>query len=167
MILNNVKLMSLDCSTTCSGMAIWDNGEYVTSHIINCEKNKDVEERLKEMVTKLWKGLDYYSPSIVVIEDTYCHGNPSVQKKLDRIQGAIFAWCVLHSAEFHCIMPSAWRRYIEGFPNGKGVKRQEQKSFSVKYVTDKFGFKPITDDQADAILIGEGYMKSCEKKEKH
>lgn len=164
--MKKVKLISLDCSTKCTGMAVWENGKYITSHVINCEQFKNVEERQKEMVMKLWKGLDYYCPSIVVIEDTFCHGNPSVQKKLDRIQGAIFAWCVTHDAEFNCIMPSAWRSYIDGFPNGKGAKRQEQKNFSVQYVTDKYGFEPITDDQSDAILIGEGYFRFYEKKEK-
>lgn len=162
-----MKMISLDCSTKCSGMTMWENGKYKTSHVINCEQNKDVEERQKEMVMQLWKGLDYYCPSIVVIEDTYCHGNPSTQKKLDRIQGAIFAWCVTHNAEFNCIMPSSWRKYIDGFPNGKGTKRQEQKSFSVKYVTEKYNIKPKTDDESDSILIGEGFIKMCEERDGH
>ena len=157
--------MSLDCSTKCSGLAVWDNGKYITSHVINLSKIKDGEERQKQMGIMLWKGLDYYSPSIVYIEDTYCHGNPEVQKKLNRIQGVIFAWCITHNVEFHCIMPSAWRKHIPDFPNGKGIKRQEQKNFSVKYVTDKYGFIPTTDDQSDAILIGEGVLRMYEEKD--
>lgn len=160
-----IRLMSLDCSTKCSGLAVWDNGKYITSHVIDLSKIKDGKERQKQMGIMLWKGLDYYSPSIVYIEDTYCHGNPEVQKKLNRIQGVIFAWCITHNVEFHCIMPSAWRKYIPNFPNGKGIKRQEQKNFSVKYVTDKYGFVPTTDDQSDAILIGEGVLRMCEEKD--
>ena len=160
-----IRLMSLDCSTKCSGLAVWDNGKYITSHVINLSKIKDGEERQKQMGIMLWKGLDYYSPSIVYIEDTYCHGNPEVQKKLNRIQGVIFAWCITHNVEFHCIMPSAWRKHIPDFPNGKGIKRQEQKNFSVKYVTDKYGFIPTTDDQSDAILIGEGVLRMYEEKD--
>lgn len=151
--------MSLDCSTKCSGLAVWDNGEYVESHVIDLSPMKDFEQRQKEMGMKLWKGLEYYNPSIVYIEDTYCHGNPDVQKKLNRIQGVVFAWCITHGAEFHCIMPSSWRKYIPGFPNGKGIKRDEQKKFSVSYVIDNFGFTPKSDDEADAILIGQGVIK--------
>lgn len=160
-----IRLMSLDCSTKCSGLAVWDNGKYITSHVIDLSKIKDGEERQKQMGIMLWKGLDYYSPSMVYIEDTYCHGNPEVQKKLNRIQGVIFAWCITHNVEFHCIMPSAWRKHIPDFPNGKGIKRQEQKNFSVKYVTDKYGFIPTTDDQSDAILIGEGVLRMYEEKD--
>lgn len=156
------RMLSLDCSTKCSGLAVWDNGKYVESHIIDMSKIKDVEERQKEMSLKLWKGLDYYRPSIVYIEDTYCHGNPEVQKKLNRIQGVIFAWCITNNVEFHCIMPSSWRKYIPNFPNGKGIKRQEQKDFSITYVTEKYNITPKSDDEADAILIGEGVLRMYE-----
>lgn len=156
-----IRLLSLDCSTKCSGLAVWDNGKYVESHVIDKSKIKDADERQKEMGIELWKGLDYYRPSIIYIEDTYCHGNPEVQKKLNRIQGIIYAWCITHDTEFHCIMPSSWRKYIPEFPNGKGIKRQEQKEFSINYVTENYGFKPTTDDEADAILIGEGVLRMC------
>ena len=160
-----IRLVSLDCSTKCSGLAVWDNGKYKESHVIDMSIIKNADERQEEMGKKLWKGLDYYHPSIVYIEDTFCHGNPEVQKKLNRIQGVIFAWCITHDAEFYCIMPSAWRKYIPNFPNGKGIKRETQKEFSVKYVTDKYGFEPKTDDEADAILIGEGVLRMYEEED--
>lgn len=155
---DKIRLLSLDCSTKCSGLAVWDDGNFIESHVIDMSKIKDVETRQKEMCLKLWKGLDYYRPSIVVIEDTYCHGNPEVQKKLNRIQGVVYAWCLINNANFNCIMPSSWRKHINGFPNGKGIKRQEQKNFSVKYVTQKYNITPASDDESDAILIGEGFL---------
>lgn len=150
-----IKVVSLDCSTKCSGVAVWENGLYIASHIIDCSDIKDTDERIRKMGKQLWEDLDYCSPSIVFIEDTYCHGNPDVQKKLDRIQGIVLAWCIQHDAIFEYVLPSTWRKYIDGFPNGKGVKRQEQKNFSVKYVTEKYGITPKSDDESDAILIGE------------
>lgn len=158
------RMLSLDCSTKCSGLAVWDNGKFTKSHIIDMSKIKDVEERQKQMGIELWKGLEYYHPSIVYVEDTYCHGNPEVQKKLNRIQGVIFAWCITNDAEFHCIMPSSWRKYIKEFPNGKGIKRQEQKNFSIAYVIEKYNITPKSDDESDAILIGEGALKMYEEK---
>ena len=159
---NITRMMSLDCSTKCTGLAVWDNGEYVKSHIIDVSKIQNVEERMQVMGIQIWRGLDKYNPSIIYIEDTYCHGNPDVQKKLNRIQGVVYAWCITHNAEFNCIMPSTWRKHIEGFPNGKGVKRQEQKDFSMKYVKDHLGIIPTTDDEADAICIGVGVINMME-----
>lgn len=156
--MEKVRLMSLDCSTRRTGYAVWDDGEYVESNVINCDKITESEQRQKQMGLMIWKGLNYYNPSIVYVEDTYCHGNPDVQKKLNRIQGVVYAWCITHNAKFNCIMPSSWRKHIPGFPNGKGVKRQEQKNFSITYVMDKFGFTPKGDDESDAILIGLGAL---------
>lgn len=159
------RLISLDCSTKCSGMAVWENGNYKTSHVIDYSKIKNTDERIAEMSKALWRGLDYYSPTSIYIEDTYCHGNPDVQKKLNRIQGVIFAWCLQHDAEFHLLMPSAWRKHIPEFPNGRSVKREEQKAFSVQYVLNHYDpiNDPITDDEADAILIGEAAIRMNKK----
>ena len=155
-------LISLDCSTKRTGMAIWENGKYKTSHVIDCSKIKDVDERIWEMGKLLWKGLEYYSSAsslaTIYVEDTYCHGNPDVQKKLDRIQGIVLAWCIQHDASFNYVMPSAWRKYIPEFPNGRS-KREEQKAFSMQYVADHYKIDLISDDQADAILIGEAVIR--------
>ena len=148
------KLISLDLSTKASGVAMWENGKYKSSAVINCESEKNVDVRIRYMSKELWKYLDYYSPDVVYAEDTYCHGNPEVQKKLNRIQGVVYAWCIQHDAEFHLLMPSAWRKYIPEFPNYR-TKREEQKKFSVNYVRKNYGFEPVTDDQSDAICLGE------------
>lgn len=159
------RIVSLDCSTKCSGIAVWENSKYKASHIIDYSKIKDTNERITEMSKSLWKALDYYSPTSIYIEDTYCHGNPEVQKKLNRIQGVIFAWCLQHDAQFNLLMPSAWRKHIPDFPNGRSVKREEQKAFSVQYVSDHYDpiNDPITDDEADAILIGEAAIRMSKK----
>ena len=153
------RLVSLDCSTKCSGMAVWEDNKYKVSHVVDCSNIKDTDKRITEMSKLLWKGLDYYSPSTVYIEDTYCHGNPEVQKKLNRIQGVVFAWCLQHDAEFYCIMPSAWRKYIPEFPNGRSVKREQQKAYSIKYVQERYKISPASDDESDAILIGEAAIR--------
>lgn len=160
-----IKMISLDCSTKCTGLAIWKNNKYDSSHIINCEGIRNIDERSKEMGIEIWNALSYHKPNVVYIEDTYCHGNPETQKKLNRIQGVVYAWCITHGADFNCIMPSAWRKYIPDFPNGRS-KRDEHKAFSKKYVAKHYGFDPATDDQSDAILIGEGAIRMNEQKDR-
>ena len=156
------RFVSLDCSTKCSGVAVWEDNKLLFSHVIDHSAVKDVDERINLMGKDLWKDLDEYSPTAIYIEDTYCHGNPDIQKKLNRVQGIVLAWCIQHDANFNYIMPSAWRKYIPYFPNGR-AKRDEQKRFSVNYVTMNYGFSPITDDESDAILIGEAVIRASKK----
>lgn len=154
-----VIMVSLDLSTKSSGFAVWKDGKYQESFVIDYSPEKNTSKRIDKMCTELWYQLELYSPTIVYAEDTYCHGNPDVQKKLNRIQGVIYAWCLIHHVEFNLLMPSAWRKYIPGFPQGKGVKRDEQKSFSVMYFTDNYGRTPESDDESDAVCIGEAAMR--------
>lgn len=152
-------MISLDLSTKISGVAIWMDGNYKESFIIDYSKEKDVVKRIDKMCSELWSQLDYYSPTIVYAEDTYCNGNPDVQKKLNRIQGVVYAWCLIHHVEFNLLMPNAWRKHIPGFPLGKNVKRDEQKKFSIKYFSDNYGKTPWSDDEADAVCIGEAAIR--------
>lgn len=154
-----VIMVSLDLSTKISGFAVWENGKYSKSFIVNCSNEKDTNKRIDKMCRELWFQLEHYSPTIVYAEDTYCHGNPDIQKKLNRIQGVVYAWCLIHCVEFNLLMPSAWRKYIPDFPQGKGVKRDEQKQFSIKHFINQYGRSPVSDDEADAVCIGEAAIR--------
>ena len=153
------KLLSFDCSTTCTGLAYWENKQLIESHIIDFRKLKDSDERCKQMAEMIWKALEYYKPSIVVMEDTYYSRNPDGYKKLNRLQGIIWGWCIGHKKEFNILMPSAWRKYIPDCPNGRSAKRDEQKAFAIKYVAKQYKVKAKTDDEAESILIGEALLR--------
>ena len=152
-------MISFDLATKKSGLAYWDNGQYKESYIIDFEKIKDIDERTEQMGKKLIGALNYYHPDIVYSEDSFKGVNPKVMKCLCRIHGIVMGWCLEHDVEYHFIFPSTWRKYIPGFPNGRSVKRDEQKAFSVQYVTEHYGFTPISDDQSDAILVGEAVIR--------
>lgn len=153
-----VKMLSLDLATKKSGLAYWENGEYKESYVIDYEKIKDIEERTISMSKKLIDALNYYKPAIVYGEDSFKGQNPKTMKYLCRLHGVVMGWCLEHGAEYEFIMPSTWRKYIPGFPNGRGASRDEQKYFSLKYVEEKYGIIPKTDDESDAILVGEGMI---------
>lgn len=157
-----VTMVSLDLSTKVSGFSVWQcygYWKYQESFVIDFSDERDTNKRIDKMCSELWSQLDRYSPTVVYAEDTYCHGNPDVQKKLNRIQGVVYAWCLIHHVEFHLLMPSVWRKYIPGFPQGKGIKRNEQKKFSVKYFKDNYGKTPWSDDESDAVCIGEAAIR--------
>lgn len=153
------KMLSLDISTKKTGIAYWENGKYKESYVIDYEKIKDIDERTIQMGTTLISALNYFKPDIVYIEDSYKGQNPKALKCFCRLHGMVIGWCIDHKVYHELVMPSSWRKYIPGFPNGRGINRDEQKEFSIKYVTKKYKIKPKTDDESDAILVGEGMIR--------
>lgn len=157
------RLISLDLATKKSGLAYWENNKYKESHVIDFEKIKDIDERTINMGKKLISALNYYKPTVVYTEDSFKGQNPKTMKCLCKLHGIVMGWCLENKVEYHFVMPSSWRKYIPDFPNGRSVKRDEQKLFSIQYVMDIYGFTPITDDQSDAILIGEAMIRKNHK----
>ena len=152
-----MTLISIDAATKKTGVSLWKNKRYSTSYLLDCSSINDTDERIANMCKQLWKLLNDNKPDVVYIEDTYCGNNPAVQIMLNRIQGVVYAWCLTKNKKFCIIKPSQWRKYISGFPNGKGAKRQELKDFSVSYVKKKYKID-CGDDIADSILIGEAAL---------
>ena len=109
----------------------------------------------------IWDLLEIYKPNILYIEETYAAVNPQTTKVLTRLQGVVYAWCMNHDCNFNTIRPSSWRKQLN-FTQGKGIKRDQLKEQSVKYVLDYYGLN-VGDDEADAICIGDAVMKMFEK----
>ena len=152
-------MVTFDLATKKTGIAVWHDDQYKESYVINYEKIEDIEERTELMGKKLISALNYFEPTLVYSEDSFRGQNPKTVKCLCRIHGIVMGWCLEHEVEYHFIMPSAWRKHIPGFPNGRNAKRPEQKTFAVQYIKDHYGFSSITDDQADAICIGEAVIR--------
>lgn len=158
-----VKMLSLDLATKKSGLAYWENDTYKESYVIDHEKIKDIEERTIKMGKSLIDALNYFKPNVVYGEDSFKGRNPKTMKYLSRLHGVVMGWCLEHNAEYEFVMPSAWRKYVPDFPNGRGVERDEQKAFSINYVEKKYKIVPKTDDESDAILVGEGMINKHKK----
>lgn len=149
------RLVSLDLATKKTGIAYFENGKYVESYVIDYEKIKDIDERTEKMGKTIISALNYFKPDEVYTEDSFKGKNPKTMKCLCRLHGVAMGWCYMNDVNHHLIYPSTWRKYIPGFPNGRSVKREQQKDYSVQYVRDNYKIEPKTDDEADAILIGE------------
>lgn len=75
---NNIKhkLLSLDTSSSSTGWAYYENGKYIKSGVIDLKNIKDTSSRLKLMVEEIYKCIDYYSPTSIVIETPVVLRNP-------------------------------------------------------------------------------------------
>lgn len=153
------KLLSLDTSSSCSGWSIFLNGEYSNSGVFNLKKIKSSDERFKQMCTILLYTLNTERPDIVGIEMTVVTRNAAAQRLLTMILGVVYGWCVVHNVEFIMLRPTEWRALISS--EKKGRKRDELKNWSISKVKTLFG-KDVSDDEADAILIGQAIInKRC------
>lgn len=144
----------IDASTTATGVSIMRDGELIYYKLIaiDSKKIKDAYERIKEMFVKIIKILDQYNIDKIYMEKAICKGgNVDVTIKLAYLSGGISLYCVQRDIEFHNPLPSEWRKTV-GIPNGRGVKRDAQKTMAIKAVKDEYGIN-VNDDIAESILI--------------
>lgn len=145
-------MCSLDVSTNKTGFAVFENGKRKYSMLLDNSKISSVETRSMEMAKDILFELEKYKPTIIAIEDTYCGGNVSTMKKLNRLQGCIWGWCVLNGADFNIYLPSSWRKEFGDLFKGK--KRDECKKLAVEYIKNNYKLD-VNDDEAEAIMLGE------------
>ena len=150
------KLLSLDTSTSSSGWALFVNGKYKDSGVIDLKKVKNTSERLKTMIIKLRALIDYCSPTVVAIETPVVCRNPLTQRMLSMIFGIVYGKCAEDGIEFYELRPTEWRKLIDS--NKKPRRREELKEWSKLKVKELFGIKDVSDDVSDAILIGQAYV---------
>lgn len=150
-------LLSLDTSTTSTGWAIFKDGEYQESGVIDdFKKVKNGYERLKLMTKELLDSIGQLNPDIIVIEKDVVFGNMKVIDMLMKIIGAVYGFCLFNGITYYEFAPSEWRKYVK--LQAFGRKRDEFKKASIKYIKDNLNMD-VNDDEADAICIGLAYCK--------
>lgn len=157
------SMVSIDSSTTCTGIAYFENGELKKHGIIDLKKDRQVEHRTSEMGLRIMKNLEALSPDMVVIERPAGHNNPEILRKLTTLVGMVRGWCIWHNLEYVEVRPTEWRKVL-GFKQGRGIKRDEEKQQSIDYALATYGVEVKTDDEADAICIGTAMLKSSKEK---
>ena len=132
-----VTLLSLDTSTTSTGWAVFQNGIYQDSGVIDeFKKEKNGYKRLGLMVKKLLMYIEQLNPDIIVIEKDVVFGNMKVIDMLMKIIGAVYGFCLKNEITYYEFAPSEWRKYVK--LQAFGRKRTEFKQASIKYIKDNF-----------------------------
>ena len=150
-------LLSLDTSTTSTGWAVFQDGVYQDSGVIDkFKKEKNGYKRLELMVKELLSDIEQLNPDIIVIEKDVVFGNMKVIDMLMKIIGAVYGFCLINGITYYEFAPSEWRKYVK--LQAFGRKRTEFKQASIKYIKDNFD-KEVNDDEADAICVGIAYCK--------
>ena len=146
-------LLALDQSTRCSGYAVFEDGEYVCSGVIDKSKSKlDTYERSFEMARDLWRVIKKYKPDHLVIEDVQNQSNTKTVIILSRLQGMLIGYAEAHKVKTNILLPSMWRSALK-FKQGPKVKREELKQQSAGFIKEQYGFN-LSEDENEAICIG-------------
>lgn len=157
------RLISLDTSSTKTGYAIFNNGQYKESGLINldtseCKKKykNNSDKRIKDMCLKVIELLENTKPDILVIEKLNVGRNMVAVRALSKIIGVVYCYSILNDCFYYEIQPSQWRSKL-GMQSSKR-KREEYKELSIKYVKENLN-KDVTDDESDSICAGIAYIK--------
>ena len=152
-------LLALDQSTRCSGYAVFEDGEYVCSGVIDKSKSKlNTHERSFEMARDLWRVIKKYKPDHLVIEDVQNQSNTKTVIILSRLQGMLIGYAEAHKVKTHILLPSMWRSALK-FKQGPKVKRDELKRQSIDFVKEKYGLD-LLEDEAEAVGIATAAYKT-------
>ena len=147
-----IKVLALDTSSNKTGWALFINGKYAESGVIDLSKNKNTEERIKKMCLSVTALIFNKAPNSVVIEQLSSTRNADTTRKLSRIIGAVYFYCISKNIDYSEMSCKTWRDTV-GIKNVKGKKVKEE---SVKRALLKYNLN-IKDDEADAINLCDAY----------
>lgn len=150
------KFLALDASSSKTGWALFENGVHREHGLIDKSHHRDLETRLAIMSRAILDLINDTDPDAVVIEDTTVIKSITTMRMLTRLQGVVYAACLMGSRDFEVISPSVWRKFA-GVSQG-GKKREELKKEALEIVRVVYGIDCETDDVAEAILIGQAVV---------
>ena len=148
---------------------MFEDGKYIDSGVINLDtsehkkkyKNK-TENRIQDMCLEIMHILQEYKPDIIVIEKLNVGRNMNSTRVLSKIIGVVYCYSILNDCFYFEIQPSQWRSRLGMQSSKRG--REEYKQLSIEYIKEHIG-KDVSDDEADSICAGIGYIKMFDKKE--
>jgi Holliday junction resolvasome RuvABC endonuclease subunit len=146
-----MRIIGIDASTNKTGIAVFQDGQYVEHTLIDLHKIKDSSERIPKMMIAICDYLDKYQVDKIIMEESMMTNNIATVKMLSSIAGAVMYYAASHGIEFQLDLPSAWRKRI-GLTQGRSVKRDVLKAEAMTAVQQEYGFA-LTDDECESILI--------------
>ena len=149
-----MKVLAFDQSTRVTGWSVFDDGQYVTSGVIDLHKNTDTEERSKQMAVEICKVIKKNKPDTTIIEEVQQQSNVATVIKLARIQGVAIGFCAAHNIELHILTPTRWRSALN-YKQGPKVKREDLKQQSLDFVKTELKLDIESEDENEACAINE------------
>lgn len=165
-----MRYMGIDASSTCTGIAVFEDDKLIYHGAVKPSKGLHWRERLEEEGKEIEAIIKQYKPSCIYIEDVPLMGKQmQTLVLLGAVQGYILSIATHYNVPVHFLLPSQWRSDIGLFDGSKmGTKRDAMKEKAVLTANEKFGLnlrwvKPKSrlndDDIAESILIAYSQIK--------
>ena len=171
-----MKLLSLDQSTSATGVGFFIDDELIDYWLIKPKSSKRADEiwvseephlititmpeeqygttllRTTVITDQIETLIDQFEPDEIWFEEIFENANPKGFRSLARLQGFIAHIAHKHDIKYTIVEESkwitAWGKY------GRGVKRPERKADVRQKVNDYYNLNIEVDDISDAIGIG-------------
>jgi Holliday junction resolvasome RuvABC endonuclease subunit len=144
-----MRIIGIDGATIKTGIAVFDDGEYVTHKLIKVTGDADV--RIPKMMMDICNFIKEYEPDKIIMEKSMLTNNIDTVQKLSNLAGAVMFYCYDKDIPFEHQYPSQWRKKV-GLTQGSKVKKEILKAEAIVAVKQEYGLN-LTDDEAEACLI--------------
>lgn len=155
-------MIALDTSSTTTGYAIYENAVLKRHDVIDLSRAKcEPYIRVKNMKIRLITLLKQEKPDIIVVETNWKKQNIKVVQTLSEIMGVVEGYALTNNVDYVRLAPSKWRSLIQtSYPKN----RKELKIWAVDTTKNIYpNIKIKTDDEADAILIGQALINEYDR----
>ena len=156
-------MLSMDTSTTCTGVAVYTNG--CLEKVLSLTTPKKEPDKERYMINRISTCVKIYKPRIVIAEDLNVMKNIAVAKKLSEIIGAVKGICIHDDIFYDTLEPSKWRKLVaQNVADPVPRVRKDLKEWDIKVAKEYLKLDGLdllidiqNDNEADAVLIGEAY----------
>ena len=148
------RILAFDQASGISGWSVYDDDELIK---YGAQDSGAIHSTEKIMKTKSWVAnmIQMWKPDLVIFEDIQLQKNERGEeqvltfKKLAHLQGVLQNYCYENGFIFKMAPPQTWRAHSKV----KGSTRTDKKKSAQLIVKKLYDIK-VTEDEADAILIG-------------
>lgn len=143
------RIIAFDQATENFGVAVFDNSTLVYYSLYKfsgllADRLVDITKFVRDVVIKGW------CPDYICFEDIQYEKSVITFKILAELIGILTELCREANIKYEIVSPNVWRRYA----NTAGKDRRTEKRLSIAKVKECYNITNITDDVAEAILIG-------------
>lgn len=146
-----MKIAGIDASSNKTGIAIFENGQYIEHTLIDLHKIKDSDQRIPKMMVEICKYIKKHMPDKIVMEKSILKSNIVTVQMLSNLAGAVMLYAATKGIELQFVYPVEWRKVV-GLQQSTKIKREILKEEAIRAVKQEYGMD-VTDDEAEAILI--------------
>ena len=146
-----MKIVGIDASTNKTGIAVFEDGKYLTHTLIDLHKITDTNKRIPKMMQAICKYLKQFDVDKIIMEKSMLKNNIDTVQKLSNIAGVVMFYADTKGIEFELVYPSEWRSKV-GLQQSSKIKREILKEEAISAVRQEYQMN-LTDDESEAVLI--------------